>query len=477
MTPYSLSDSRIALGDIVGMPLEELSEAGILTAVNDAYCALLRRSREDLIGHNPAEFTHPDDAAATATQLASMLTEPHTSVQFEKRYVRGDGSIVWARVTGAWLESRRVLMGLVVDISEMVEAREAAGLAQRRLSALVHHSEDLIFLVDANGKLLDANPATIRVIGDRIGDRARDILADRVHPDDVASMRGALAAVYSRPGPHARSTFRLTSISGDELSMEAVANNQLDNPAVRGIVLNVRDVSERVRHLEQTEANQRALIEALGRTAEFRDPYTGGHQRRVAELAVLIAETMGMSSHRIDGVRLGALIHDIGKVAIPAELLSFPGPLSEAAFQLIKTHSQIGRDIVAGIGFPWPISEIILQHHERLDGSGYPKGLRGDSICLEAQIVAVADVSEAITSHRPYRPALGADVAMAELRRGRGRLYNPGAVDACAALVKDGRFELATYHGRWNPTPATPPPTAPVTPPPGLAGAGPADRC
>jgi len=187
------------------------------------------------------------------------------------------------------------------------------------------------------------------------------------------------------------------------------------------------------RSLEQT-------IEAIAATIETRDPYTAGHQRRTAIIACAIAQELGLDDERIRGLRVAANIHDIGKNSIPAELLSRPARLTPAEFELIKVHPESGYDIVRGIDFPWPVAEIVRQHHERIDGSGYPHGLRGDEILLESRILAVADVVEAITSHRPYRPALDMAVAVAELREYRGTRYDPAVVDAFLRLLDSGRL-------------------------------------
>lgn len=171
--------------------------------------------------------------------------------------------------------------------------------------------------------------------------------------------------------------------------------------------------------------------EALGAVVEVRDPYTAGHQVQVAEIAAAIASRLGWTPSEIEGIHVAASIHDIGKTAVPSEILTKPGRLSELEMAIIRTHSQVGADIVRGIGFPWPVAEMIHQHHERLDGSGYPRGLRGSAILPGALVLAVADVVDAITHMRPYRPALGLDVAVAEISSGRGTLYDPAAVDAC----------------------------------------------
>ncbi len=195
--------------------------------------------------------------------------------------------------------------------------------------------------------------------------------------------------------------------------------------------------------LQTTERLRRSLagtVQAISMAVEVKDPYTSGHQRRTADLARAIAGEMGFSEDRTDFVRTVSTVHDIGKISVPAEILSKPTKLTHIEFSLIKTHSQSGYDILKDIEFPWPVAEVILQHHERMNGSGYPNGLKGEAILLEARILAVADVVEAIASYRPYRPALGIDVALEEIKKNRGILYDAGVTDACLRLFGKGAF-------------------------------------
>jgi putative nucleotidyltransferase with HDIG domain len=183
-----------------------------------------------------------------------------------------------------------------------------------------------------------------------------------------------------------------------------------------------------------------STIGAIALMVEKRDPYTAGHQQRVAALCVAIATELGLSGAVIEGLRLGATIHDIGKIYVPAEILSRPGKLTASEFGIIQSHPQVGYDIVKEIQFPWPIKDMILQHHERLDGSGYPQGLRGDAISIEARIIAVADMIEAMSSHRPYREGLGLAVALAQVRQEAGTLLDVQVVDACERVFGERGF-------------------------------------
>lgn len=199
------------------------------------------------------------------------------------------------------------------------------------------------------------------------------------------------------------------------------------------------EVKKNLNKLRQTLG---AIIQVLEKTVEVRDPYTAGHQRRVADLARSISTEMGFSQDRIDGIRIAGIIHDIGKIYVPAEILSKPRRLTTFEFNLVKTHSQVGYDILKTIDFPWPVAKIVLQHHERLNGSGYPNKLMHDNILIEARILGVSDVVEAMASHRPYRPALGLDAALKEVSDHKGSLYDPEVVEICMRLFKDKLFNF-----------------------------------
>ncbi len=208
----------------------------------------------------------------------------------------------------------------------------------------------------------------------------------------------------------------------------------------------ITKLEKKVLDLEKSEKRLQKTMEdtiyTIGKIAETRDPYTSGHQKNVSQIAIFIAQEMKLPKDKIEGVRIASLIHDIGKISVPTEILSKSTTLSDIEFSLIKGHSQIGYNILESIDFPWPVAWIVLQHHERLNGSGYPNNLKGDKILLEAKIIGVADVVEAMSSHRPYRPALGMDKALNEISQNKGILYDPKVVDACLKLFKRKEFKL-----------------------------------
>lgn len=229
---------------------------------------------------------------------------------------------------------------------------------------------------------------------------------------------------------------------------------------INEVLINIRNslrrreleiTNRRYRHdLEQIVAERTAslrramdgIIRAMSRTVEMRDPYTSGHQQRVAALSVAIAEEMGLARNQIEGIRLAAMIHDLGKITVPAGILSKPTRLADYEFALIKTHPRVGYDILKEIEFPWPIADMVYQHHEKMNGSGYPQGLSGQDILPEARILCVADVVEAMASHRPYRPAIGLDQALAEITDNAGALYDPEAVQACLSIFRERGFSF-----------------------------------
>ena len=194
--------------------------------------------------------------------------------------------------------------------------------------------------------------------------------------------------------------------------------------------------------LKKVQKGMEAGIEAICRTVETKDPYVAGHQKRVSQLACTIAKEMGLSTWQIDGIRVAGMLHDIGKITVPTEILSKPGRLSHVDLAMIHDHPKVAFDILKNVDFDWPIARIVVQHHERLDGSGYPYGITGKDILLEAKILAVADVVEAMSSNRPYRPALGIEEALAELARGDGTLFDSEDIRACEKVITQRGFKV-----------------------------------
>jgi len=432
---------------VPGLALLELDESCVITAASAELCRLLGRPISDLLGHSPCDFTHPDDVDDTRRCLDAIQGEPTT---YFKRYLRPDGTVVPAHLSAIWLPERRRVLTHVADLTEVVADREALLHAKNHHEALVAHSTDLIFVIDAVGRLIEANPATVRLVGDHVGELAVPILRELVHLEDLEKVLESLATALVRPGQQDTVTCRVAVADRRWVTLEVVANNQLANPAVRGIIINARDVSEAAEFRQRTRATLRSLITALGRAAEYRDPYTAGHQTQVADLSFRIARHLHLPAAECELIELGANVHDIGKIAIPAEILTRPGRLSPLEYDMVKTHCRIGHDILATVDLPWQIPDMVLHHHERLDGSGYPDALAGEEISLPARIVAVADVIDAMASHRPYRPALGIDAARAEIQAGRATRYDAAVVDAALAVTSNFAETVSVNGDVWR---------------------------
>jgi len=305
------------------------------------------------------------------------------------------------------------------------------------VSTVLESIGDAVIATDEKGEVTFMNLVAESLTGDdkekalgkKLKDRFRIKMNDEVEPNEQTPISFAGQALLIDR--------KKTEIPVD-YSKAPIKDRKGNN---LGSVLVLRDVTERMlaqKELKQSfEKVQRILeeiIQAISRIVETKDPYTAGHQQRVANLACAIATEMGLSKDQIDGIRMAGAIHDIGKLYVPAEILSKPTKLSDAEMEMVKSHPQVGYDILKGIEFPWPVAEMILQHHERMLGDGYPAGLRGEEILIEARILAVADVVEAMSSHRPYRPALGTKKALEEISTYRGHYYDPVVADACVEL-------------------------------------------
>ena len=318
------------------------------------------------------------------------------------------------------------------------KARMGAKLREREewLSALLKSIADGVIATDKSGRITFMNPLAERLTG--------------WHQDEALRqpLRDIFRTVISRDGDEPEIV--LWAKNGKKFSIEETDMPMSDGRHdSSGHVLVFRDISARRsaekelrESWEKLNEALKGTIQAMALTIEIRDPYTAGHQRRVSKLSCAIAQDLGMSEFQVEGLRVAGDIHDIGKIYVPAEILSKPGQITAIEYGIIKTHPQVGYDILKTIKFPWPVAQIVLQHHERLDGSGYPLGLVGDLIFKEARILTVADIVEAMSSHRPYRPAQGIEKALAEVVQNRGRFYDAEAVDACVKLFQESRFQF-----------------------------------
>lgn len=320
---------------------------------------------------------------------------------------------------------------------------------ERWLTTMLKSIEDGVIATDNKGKITFMNPLAESLSGwqqakalNKPLNKVYKILDNKKEIQQSISIRDILKGdEYRLP-----SDIVLVSKMGKAIPVDHGAAPITDESGnTSGVVIVFRDITrqkkteeELIQSYDRLKKAMDGTVLAMAFTIETRDPYTAGHQRRVTQLACALAEKMGLPKDVIEGVRMAGDLHDIGKIYVPAEILSKPGKLSEAEYNIIKTHSQVGYDILKTIEFPWPIADIVLQHHERINGSGYPAGLLGKDILLEARILAVADVTEAMATHRPYRPALSIEEALEEISENKGKLYDPKVVEACLKIFEEG---------------------------------------
>ena len=321
--------------------------------------------------------------------------------------------------------------------------------SELRYRRLFEAAQDGILILDFDtGQIQDANPFVLSLLGfsreELVGKEIWEI-------SSVLDKTIALKAfeVIKEKGYVRYEDVPLKTKDGELIQVEFVSNAYHVN-GDKVIQCNIRDVSYRKKLEEENLKFQHSIsislhevIETLANVIVARDSYTAGHQKRVANLASAIAAKLNLPLHTIEGIHLSALIHDIGKIAIPAEILTKPKALTNFELAMLRNHVQTGYDILKNIHFPWNVAQIVLQHHERIDGSGYPNGLKGDSICEEAKIIGVADVVEAISSDRPYRKSRGIEAALDEITTNSGKLYDARVVEACLKVFKDDRYDMA----------------------------------
>jgi len=329
-------------------------------------------------------------------------------------------------------------------LEELVEERtKQLKDSEEQYQDLYDNAPDMFVSVDAKtAEILVCNQTVATKLGYSKEDIVGQPIFDMYHPDCMENVHKAFKAFVETGEVH-NEELQLKRKDGSKIDVS------LNVTAVRdkeGRILHSRlawrDITERKLAEKAIHEGLSKTVEAVVKALEARDPYTAGHQRRVSKLAVAIARELGWESDRIEGLRFGAMIHDIGKINTPAEMLVKPAKLNDIEYSLIQGHSQVGYDILKDIKFPWPIADIAHQHHERLDGSGYPQGLKDDEIGMEVRIVAVADVVEAMSSHRPYRPALGMEAALKEIKTQRGILFDSTVVDACLKICAEENFDF-----------------------------------
>ena len=438
---------------------------GIIETAHDAF--ILIGSRGELLDTNKAtseisgygreellKMTLRDlEAIETDEEIARTTAEIIAAgyARFERTWRHKDGRLLNIEISTTYVEQDGggYFFSFIHDISGRKQSEQALREGEERFRGILEQNVSAVFVIE-KGRLTYVNLRAAEILGYTVEELKGKGTIELIAEPDRPGMTEAMRQLLSGERKTVERSFSVLRKDGSVADMggHAILATLQGKKVVLGMA---QDIGERKkaqaeidRYVGRLEHAMQSTLTAVSLMVELRDPYTAGHERRVGELAAAIGAEMGLPEDMIKGLRLAGYVHDIGKISVPAEILSKPSRLTPMEFELIKGHSQSGHDVLKGVDFPWPLAEVILQHHERLDGSGYPRQLKGEEILLEARIMAVADVVEAMSSHRPYRPGLGPDAALEEISRNSGRFYDPQVAAACLRLFREKAYTLPT---------------------------------
>jgi PAS domain S-box-containing protein len=426
---------------------------------NSKCAEIFGATKNQLIGKTPYELSPPQQPNGKTSKEAAM---EHISMAFQSgpQYFRWihrkiDGELFPAEVglNAIVINGRNYVQAVLMDTTSRENAENALRESEKSYRTLYNNVPVGLFRSDSTGrgKLIEVNPTMASMFGYDSPAALLNMESEKLF--GARSSREQFIKAIMESGVLRDFITQMRRADGSEFwaSISARSFNPANSNSVviDGIIKDVSDTRQHENSLrESVESLQKAIegtVSAMSLLVEMKDPYTSGHQKGVAHLACGIGREMGLDNNSIDCIRIASTLHDLGKLSIPTEILSKPGPLSEYEVEFLKTHPQAGYDILESIEFPWPIAKVILQHHERMDGSGYPSGLKGDEIMVEARIIAVADVVEATASRRPYRASKGTEVALEVIEDGAGTLFDPSVVRACISLFHEREFALLDH--------------------------------
>ncbi|MDM8545601.1 PAS domain S-box protein [Candidatus Venteria ishoeyi] len=385
-------------------------------------------------------------------EMARAKLEKSDHFIFRHRLADGDIRDVEVYSGPIHWNQKQVLYSIVHDISDRKRVEVAKDKAEKHAKGVIENARDGFVAIDREGIVIDWNPEAERMFGFSSEEVIGQLLSDTIIPlaQRKAHIEGMKHYLATGEGRLIDKHIEITALHKNgilipvELTIIPLALG--DTVTFNAFIRNLTEINKAkdkiLQNISTIRKGLKGTIDVVSKIVEARDPYTAGHQHRVSQLSRAIAQKMGLDDETVEGIRIGATIHDIGKVQIPSEILSKPGKLSQLEYKLIQSHPGAGYHILKDIEFPWPIAEIAYQHHERIDGSGYPQRLKGDEICLAARIVCVADVVEAMSNHRPYRASLGIDVALEAIQVHRGTMFDEAVVDACLLLFSEKKFSF-----------------------------------
>jgi PAS domain S-box-containing protein/putative nucleotidyltransferase with HDIG domain len=424
---------------------------------NRAAIGMIGYSKEILTSKSFTDFIHPDDLNMVVDHHIRRIKGEEVPPVYPFRVIGQDGTVIWCELNAAVIQwkGKPATLLFLTNITERKRADEELKESESKYRLLADNVDDVIFVLDMNLNYTYASPSVKILMGYEPEELLKRRASETMTPSswDLATKNlSEELEKYEQGEINKLQVLQLEMIRKDgstvwtEVKISFIRD---ENRRPVGIIGVSRDITERMKAEEELQQTLESLRKAVGVTiqvmvsaVEMRDPYTAGHQIKVANLACAIAKEMGLPKDKIEGLRMAGSIHDIGKLSIPAEILSKPTKLTNIEFSLIKEHSLIGYEMLKDVESPWPLAQIVYQHHERMDGSGYPRNLKGDEILMEARIMAIADVVESMASHRPYRPALGIEVALEEIEKNKGILYDNAVADACLKLFREKGYQL-----------------------------------
>jgi PAS domain S-box-containing protein/putative nucleotidyltransferase with HDIG domain len=433
----------------------EVDLAGNYTFVNDSMCRIHGYPRKELIGMNSRQYTNKEFAKKIYKAFNGVYKTGKSTKEVDWQVVRKDGTKIYIESSISLQKDSSGkptgFRGITRDITKRKEMEEKLRESEASYRQLFDNSPAAIYRVDfKSGRFLKANDVFCKYFG------CRQEEITSLSPYDILT-EDSKKLFLERMGKMALGVevpniveYEVVDKKGKRWFLQ-LNNKDIYDTEGHVVAADVvaHDITERkkaevkLQHtLDSLRKAHGATIQVMISAVEMRDPYTSGHQIRSADLARAIATEMGLSYDKVDGIRLAGSIHDIGKLSVPAEILSKPTKLTDLEFSLIKEHAQVGYEMLKNVESPWPLAQIVYQHHERMNGSGYPRNLKGNEILIEARIMAVADVVESMASHRPYRPARGIEAAMEEIEKNKGILYDDAVADACLRLLREKSYQL-----------------------------------
>jgi len=424
-----------------------LNSKKLTIEVNQSLCDMLGYTRNEMIGKTPMEFVDAENKKIFKEQTSQITNTTHRAYEISLK--KKDGINFPTIFNATTLVDKKGetegSFAFVTDITERKKAEEKLKTITERLELAMDAGEHGFWDWNLDTDDIYFSPRYYTMLGYKPGElpMRKETWAGLMHPEDQK-------IIVPKVEKHVKNAesyeveFRLKTKDGDWKWISGRGKSySIDKKGISHRAIGVHvDITERKQSEERLKKTMGTTIQTMSKIIEVKDPYTAGHQQRVSQLTTAIAKELNLPPDKIEGIKITSLLHDIGKISVPTEILSKTTTLSDIEFSLIKEHSQAGHDILKAIDFSYPVANIVLQHHERLNGSGYPQGLKGDEILLEARILGVADVVEAMSSHRPYRPSLGIDAALEEISKNKGILYDPEVVDACLKLFKEKGFKL-----------------------------------